>query len=174
MTPPFVSTGVSKTHAACRKSALRVGTGGIEKVNQLREAARPQVAELPPVAFLDGFIQPGEDTQSLRRDLRRDDPPVRTRAGSNDQTAPLEPVQQAGDVRIVSEHALPRLVAAEALGSGAAQNAQDVVLSAGKAERLDHLFGAARQSVRRAQEAEIRIVFEGARGLAWLFGPGGR
>ena len=137
------------------RSALRVGTGGIEEVNQLREAAWTKVAELPLVALFDGFIQLGKNSQAFRSDLRRDDSPVRTRAGAYDQAAPLEPVQQAGDVRVVSEHPLRRFVAAETLGSGAAQNAQNVVLSAGQAEGLDDLFGPTRQSVCRAQEAEI-------------------
>ncbi len=128
---------VRRLHLGSRslaRSALRAGTGGIEKLDQLREAAPSEVPELPLMAFFDGFIQLSEDSQPFRRDLRRDDPPVRTGAGSNDKAAPLEPVQQAGDVRGVSEHALRRLMATEAMRAGAAQNAQNVVLSAGKAE----------------------------------------
>jgi len=151
-------------------AALRRIASGIEKINQLREAARPQVAELALVALFDGFIQSGEDLQACRSNLCRNHSPVQTRAGSNDQAPSLEPIQQAGDVRIVSEHALRGLVAAQAVAPGAAQNAQNVVLSAGQAEGFDDLLGAARQGVRRTQEAEVRFVLERTRRLAWLFG----
>src|SRR5271163_3229940 len=78
--------------------------------------------------------------ESGSRDLPIDNSAITPSARALNQAAILQTIEQARNVGIVRDHALPDLAARQTVRPGAAQNAQRVVLSAGKSEFFETGF----------------------------------
>src|ERR1700732_331829 len=97
--------------------------------------------ELPLVELANGLIQALQNSQTFGSDAGPHHAAVVGLTLTRDHTAFLHAVEQAGDVRIVRDHAIADIPARESGGLGAAQDAQDVVLRAGEAVGFEESLG---------------------------------
>jgi hypothetical protein len=77
-----------------------------------------------------------------------------------DQAACFEPVEEAGQVRIVVHHPLRDPAARKSRGSRAPEDAQDVELRARQLRRLERLRDPARRHLGRPQDLDVDLVVE--------------
>lgn len=82
--------------------------------------------------------------------------------GARNQSAPLESIQQARDIRIMGDHAVRNLPARQAFPS-AAEDAQNVVLGRREICPLQQLRNAARQHVPGTEQFDVNVFFEASR-----------
>src|SRR5207244_1548387 len=96
----------------------------------------------------------------LGRDTYGDDTPVVARRLARDEAAPLEAVEQTRDVGIAAHQPFAHLAARPSRFTGAAQNAQHVVLSASEIVALEEIRKRLRQISRRTDEIEKHLLLE--------------
>jgi hypothetical protein len=87
-------------------------------------------------------VEAGEEMQPSGGDAGKNHPAIFGFAATSDQAALFEAVEEAGDIRVVSDHPGGDFAAREAF-AGTAQDAQDVVLMRGDARGLEDANGAA-------------------------------
>src|SRR5689334_10898771 len=85
-----------------------------------------------------------------------------------DEPRLLEPVEQPRHVRNAIDHALADLAAAEAVGSGAAQDAEYVELGPSQPERPERLVGRVIDDGRSPKQPQDCLVLEAGEGLGLL------
>jgi hypothetical protein len=134
------------------------------------ELCRRKVTQLASMQFVHGLIQFIEQPEAFRGDAGLNDAPVFRFARASDHSAGLQAIEEAGNVRIARNEAAADFAAGQALFTGAAEDAQDIVLRAREVEGLEHRFGAAGQGVGGAQKAHEDAGFEGSPGIAFRFG----
>ena len=120
-----------------------------------------------PVSFLHRFIKAGQQLKPFRRDSRKHRPAVLRLTAPRNQTALLEAVEQARNVRIPGNHAAGDFAAGEPFGR-ASQDPQHVVLRRRELHRLEHGDHAAAEQVRSAKQVEVRNLFQSSRWPALL------
>jgi hypothetical protein len=91
------------------------------------------VAELTFVEFVNRPVESFQEFETLAGNTRLDDASVVGLACADDETAPFHAVEEASHVWIMRNHAIADAAAREAIGFGAAEDAQDIVLCACKA-----------------------------------------
>src|SRR5262249_49876422 len=84
-----------------------------------------------------------QETEPFLGDRAQDLPPVRRAPLASDEAFPLEPVEQARDAGRLLDHPRRDLESREAVGPGAPENPQDVVLLERDAVGREHGFAVA-------------------------------
>lgn len=95
------------------------------------------MGELASVYFDHWLVEPLQEIEPFLGDAGGDHPAVALLPGAGDQRPRFQPVQQASDVGIPGDHALANLLAGEALRAGTPQDAEQIVLARGEADRLE-------------------------------------
>src|SRR5580698_4293940 len=98
------------------------------------------MAELALVKLANRLIETFQKSEARGSDAGFDDATVVGLACARDEAALFHAVEETGHVRVVGDHAFAYAAAGEAGGFGAAKNAEDVVLRAGEAMRLEELL----------------------------------
>src|SRR3954449_12415269 len=106
VTTIFVSTGSFWTKNLARRCA---GRG--QQLRKRPNAACAQMAQLPPVSFLDWIIKPCQEFESIRSDAGPYHSPVFGLAGARDQATFFQAVKQSGHVGVARNHAAGNLTA---------------------------------------------------------------
>ena len=86
------------------------------------------------------LIETLQKSETRGGDAGFDDAAVIGLAGARDEAALFHAVEETGHVGVMGDHAFADAAASEAGGFGAAENAEDVVLGAGEAMRLEELL----------------------------------
>ncbi len=146
--------------------------GALEQINQQFQVTRAQVAEYPFARLEDRAIEGGEEFETGGSDSGGNHPAVLRVAGTLGEAALFEPVKQAGDIGVASDHAAGNLAAGEPVRTGAAKDAQHVVLGVGELLRIENGGMGALQSVSGAEEVEESLFLEEREGFG-LFDVGG-
>ena len=97
----------------------------------------------------------------MRCDASLHDAAVVGLACPDDQATLFHAVKKARHVRVVRNHAVPDAPARQAFGLGAAENAKNIVLCAGKPGGLHELFRLLGQGVGGLQESDEDAVLQG-------------
>ena len=97
--------------------------------------------ELALVKLANRLIETFEKSKARRSDAGFDDAAVIGLARAGDEAALLHAVKEASHVRVVRNHAVTDAAAGEAMGLGAAKNAEDVVPRPCEAMGLEELLG---------------------------------
>lgn len=105
---------------------------GLQQLAQGFQAVCAEVAEDADRAFMNGTVELGEEFQPWFGDAADDDAAVLFGTLARDEAAGVEAVEEAGDVGIAGDHALADFGAGEAVGAGATEDAEDVVLGGGE------------------------------------------
>src|SRR5438445_13485892 len=92
-----------------------------QQLDQRFQSLIAQVSQDFPVELLDWPVQPFQQFESRWRDARYDHSPVLFLPSTLHQTATLEPVDQASDVRVAINHSFGDLAARVSSTFGAAQ-----------------------------------------------------
>ena len=118
------------------------------------------MAELPFVKVVNRLIQTPQEIKTLGGDARLDDATIVGLALPSDQAIFFHPVEQAGHVRIMRNHALSNVAAGQTVRLRTAQDPQDVILRAGEAVRFQQLFGLLAKSVGGFLEGDKGLILE--------------
>jgi hypothetical protein len=110
--------------------------------------------------FLHGRVQLRKDLQALAGDIGFHDAAVFLFAGTGDQAARFQAIEQARDVGIARDQPAADFAAGQARGARAAQDTQNVILGAGQARSLEEGLGSAGESIGGAPESEEDLLFE--------------
>jgi hypothetical protein len=116
------------------------------------------VAELPAVKITDGLIEAGEKVEPLRGNASKDAAPVRVLPASLDQPALFEAAEQAGNVRLAGDHAVPDFAAKQAL-LRSPKDAKNIVLVRREPVFAEKLGGTAGEQVGGPLEFQEEILF---------------
>ena len=122
------------------------------------------MAELLFVQFVDWSVELFEDLEAGRRNASLDNAAVLCLPLPRDEAALFHAVEEAGQVGVARDHAIADALAGKAVGSSAAQDAQDVVLSAGQAVLLDQVVGLLAEAIGDAQQGDKEPGLEAAGG----------
>jgi|SRR5580704_8785104 hypothetical protein len=123
------------------------------------------MAELALVKLANRLVETFQKSKARGRDAGFDDAAVVCLAGARDEAALFHAVEEAGYVRVVGNHAFADAAAGEAGGFGAAENAEDVVLGAGEAMRLEELLAFQAEVVGGFLEGDEDAGFDGESGM---------
>jgi hypothetical protein len=121
------------------------------------------MVELALVKLANRMIETFEKSKARGGDAGFDDAAVLGLAGAGDEAALFHAVKEPGHVRVVRNHAVADTAASEAIGLGAAKNAEDVVLRAGEAMGLEELLGFDAERIRGFLEGDEEAVLHGKR-----------
>ena len=111
------------------------------------------MAQLPAMSFPYRFVKPVQEPQPRPGNPGHHCPAVPGLAGPGDQATFFQPVEQASDVRVASNHAFGDLATREPFGR-AAKDSQHVVLRRGEILSLDNPHQAPGQHVGSAQQVK--------------------
>jgi nucleotide-binding universal stress UspA family protein len=120
----------------------------LQKFAQQLDMRRTHMTELSLVHFVHGLVELLELLQTLCGDAGLDDTPIVLLPLARNAALLFETVEKAGHVGVARNHAIANDAAGEALRTGAAKDAKDVVLGASKAVGLDELFGLLGEEIR--------------------------
>ena len=123
------------------------------------------MVELALVKLANRLIETFEKSKARRSDAGFDDAAVIGLARAGDEAALLHAVEEAGHIRVVRNHAVADDAAGEAIGLGAAKNAEDVVLRAGEAMGLEELLGLEAEGIGSFLEGDEEAVLDGKSGM---------
>lgn len=123
-----------------------------------------EMGELFAVEFEEGGVDGGEECEAVGGDAGGDDAAVLGVAGSGEQAAGFEAVEEAGDVGIAGDHVTADGFAGHALIAGAAEDAQEVVLDVGEVVGLEEFLEAAEEEVCGAQNVKEDFLFDAIEG----------
>lgn len=146
--------------------------GALEQINQQFQVTRAQVAEHTLARLDDRAIERGKEFQPGGGDSGGNHPAVLRVTGTLGEAAPFEPVKETGDIGVSSDHAAGDLAAGEPVRTGAAKDAQHIVLGVGELLRIENGGMGALQSVSGAEEVEESLFLEEREGFG-LFDVGG-
>ena len=118
------------------------------------------MAELAGMTVVYGLIELLEQPQTFRSDARFDDTPVVLLALSGDPAVFFHAIEQAGHIGVAGNHALGDPTAGKAIGFGAPQDAQDVVLRGRKTARFDDDLGLLREGVGELEDGDEEVILE--------------
>jgi hypothetical protein len=121
------------------------------------------MVELALVKLANRMIETFEKSKARGGDAGFDDAAVMGLAGAGDEAALFHAVKESGHVRVVRNHAAADAAAREAIGLGAAKNAEDVVLRAGEAMGLEELLGFEAEGIGGLLEGDEEAVLHGKR-----------
>jgi hypothetical protein len=119
------------------------------------------VPELAFVKLANRLIETFQERETRGGDASLDDAAVSGLASAGDEAAFFHAVEEASHVGVVRNHAFPDAAAGEAKGLSAAKNAENIVLSAGEAMRLEKLDGLETEGVGGFLEGNKEAIFEG-------------
>lgn len=137
-------------------------TAGAKQCCQEFQPVPAEMSELSPMCLLYRNIEAIQHPQAILSDPGHHHPPVMRFTRTRNQFAPLESIQQARDIRIMSDHAIRNLPARQPFPS-AAEDAQNVVLGRREICRLQQPRNASRQNVPGAQQFDVNVFFEASR-----------
>jgi hypothetical protein len=123
------------------------------------------MVELALVKLANRMIETFEKSKARGGDAGFDDAAVIGLARAGDEAALLHAVEEPGHVRVVRNHAVADAAAREAIGLGAAKNAEDVVLRAGEAMGLEELLSFEAEGIRGFLEGDEEAVLDGKSGM---------
>jgi hypothetical protein len=123
------------------------------------------MVELALVKLANRLIETFEKSKARRSDAGFDDAAVIGLARAGDEAALLHAVKEAGHVRVVRNHAVTDAAAGEAMGLGAAKNAEDVVLRPCEAMGLEELLGFEAERIGGFLKGDEDAVFQGKSGV---------
>jgi hypothetical protein len=123
------------------------------------------VAELALVKLANRLIETFQKNEASGSDAGLDDASVIGLAGARDEAALFHAVEETGHVRVVGDHTFADAAAGEAGRFGAAKNAEDVVLGASEAMRLEELLGFQAEVVGSFLEGDEDTGFDGESGM---------
>lgn len=112
-----------------------------EQARENFEAGSGDVAKLTLVKFVNRVIEGFENFEALGSDMGDDDAAVVGLALASDEAALFHAVEEAGDVGIARDHSIADAAAGKAAGFGTAEDAKDIILSAGEAGVFEELVG---------------------------------
>jgi hypothetical protein len=118
------------------------------------------VPELALVQLVDRLVKGFQESKGLRCYARLYDAAVVGLAFAGDEAALFHAVEKAGHVRVMRNHAIADAPARQAFGLGAAKDAKDVVLRAGKAGGFQELFRFLGESVGGLQQSDKNPVLQ--------------
>jgi len=133
----------------------------LQQLGECFQARSGDVVELALVQLANRLIETFQKSESRGGDAGFDDAAVIGLSLTTDETALLHAVEEAGHVRVVRDHAFADAAAGEACWLGATENAQDIVLRAGQAVRLEELFGFEAEAIRGPLERNKDMVLNG-------------
>ena len=122
------------------------------------------MAELPAMQVLYGSVKFLEAIEALCGDAGLYDATVIGLACAADQAAFFHTVEEAGHVGVARNHAITDALAGQAKRLGSAEDAQDIVLSAGELVLLHELLGLLAEMVRSFEKRDEDAGFEGRGG----------
>jgi hypothetical protein len=125
------------------------------------------MAKLPTMQVLDGSVESLEAIEALRGDAGLYDATVIGLARAADQAAFFHTVEEAGHVGVARNHAIADAIAGQAERLGSAEDAEDIVLSAGEPVLLHELLGLLAEMVRNFEKRDEDAGFEGRGGSLW-------
>jgi len=131
----------------------------LQKLGESLQARSRDVVKLALVKLANRLIETFQESEARGRNAGFDDAAVIGLARAGDEAAFLHTVEEASHVRVVRNHAIADATAGEAIGFGAPKNAQDVVLRAGEAMRLEELFGFEAEGIGGFLEGDEDAVF---------------
>ena len=108
------------------------------------------------------LIQALQQFQALRGDARFDDSAVVLLALAYYPAVFFHAVQQPGHVGIPGNHAFRNATAEQAVGFGAAKNAQDVVLGGGQSGGFKELLSVLGKRISGPEDGDEELIFEGS------------
>ncbi|HXX13480.1 MAG TPA: hypothetical protein VEJ47_01125 [Candidatus Eremiobacteraceae bacterium] len=118
------------------------------------------MAELFSVQFEHRSIQSFQELEAVGGDAGYDDPAVLGLALAGNQLVAFHAIKEAGDIGVMRDHALTDTAAGQAIGLGAAKNAEDVVLGGGKAGSFEELLGSLGERVSGFEDGDEELTFE--------------
>jgi hypothetical protein len=122
-----------------------------------------KMAELAAMHFANRFIEAFKNGHALRRDTRQHHAAVTILTASRDKSPLLKAVEQAGNVGIASDHQRGDLAAEKSVG-GAAQDAQNIVLSQGEIFGFEDLRRAPGEQVGGTKKVDKQGFFGAGNG----------
>jgi hypothetical protein len=123
------------------------------------------MVELALVKLANRMIETFEKSKARGGDAGFDDTAVIGLAGAGDEAALFHAIKEPGHVRVVRNHAVADAAASQAIGLGAAKNAEDVVLRASEAMGLKELLGFEAERIRGLLEGNEDAVLDGKSGV---------
>ena len=123
------------------------------------------MVELALVKLANRMIETLEKSKARGGDAGFDDAAVIGLAGAGDEAALFHAVKESGHIRVVRNHAVADDAAGEAIGLGAAKNAEDVVLRAGETVGLEELLGFEAEGIGGFLEGDEEAVLNGESGM---------
>lgn len=130
---------------------------------QTRESFETGSRDMPKLTFveiMDGMIEGLEKLEALGSDAGDDDTAVVGLALASDEATLFHAVEEAGDIGVVRDHSFADAAARKTVGFSAAEDAEDIVLSAGKAGVFEKLIGLLNESVGGFDDTDERAVGE--------------
>jgi hypothetical protein len=131
-----------------------------EERDELTELTFVEVAELLVMGLVDAVIHLIEEPQSRLCNPRRHESPIVSASLPRDQSRVLEPIQQPGHVRHLTNQSGANLVAAEPIGLGSPQNPEDVVLGTRDPVLLERALERVLEQGGRPLNAEMGLFLE--------------
>ena len=117
--------------------------------------------ELTLVELANRLIEIFQNGQTRRADTGFNDAAVIRLASAREEAALFHAVEEARHVRVMRNHALADGATSEALGLGAAKNAEDIVLRTGKTVGLEKLLRFEAKGVSGLLEGNEDAVLDG-------------
>jgi hypothetical protein len=160
MLPPLVSTAYKQNISYVR--LVRFASANLlQQLGESFQARSGHVAELAFVKLANRLIETFQERETRGCDAGFDDTAVGGLASAGDETAFFHAVEEASHVGVVRNHTFTDAAAGEAKGLSAAKNAENVVLSAREAMRLEKLDGLEAEGVGGFLEGNKEAIFEG-------------
>jgi hypothetical protein len=132
-----------------------------EQFDEQSEVRDGHVSELSFVKLVDRFIELLEQLEALRGDASFDHAAIILLTMAGNQGLFFQAIEQSRHVRIVANHTLGDATAQQAVGFGAAQDTQNVVLRGGKAGGFDGEFGLLREPISGFEDGDEELGLEG-------------
>src|SRR5687768_7714351 len=118
------------------------------------------MSELAPVLLLDDLVQGVHQLPPLLRDVGGHQPAIFGVPGPRHESRLFHPVQQACRIRHPAQQAAADLMPAEASRLSPSEDAENIVLGARYAERLEHALEAIRQHIGRPDEVQLSLLMK--------------
>ena len=108
-------------------------------------------------------VQFPENSQTLGSDARFHNAAIILLPSARDESAVFKTIEEAGDVRIVRNHATTHFPAGQARWTRASQNSQNVELRTGEIERLEDFLDVPNKRPVKAYKVKKDLLLEGRR-----------
>jgi hypothetical protein len=138
-----------------------MGAHFLQQLRKLPQARRRHMPELQLVHFAYGLIETFQKAKAPFGDAGFHHATVVRLALAGDEAPFFHPVEQAGHIGVVRNHPLSDTAARQPIGFRTAQYAQDVVLRASEAMRLEELLAVLAQLVGGFLQRDKDAVFQG-------------